>query len=145
MLLGNELIEKQENRSSRVDRHGGRHVTQRDTVEEAPHVVEAVDRHTHLAHLPGGQWCVGVETHLGRKVECNAEPGLSGFEEVFESTVRLGSRAKPGVLAHGPQPPPVHGRIRAAGEGVLPRLSYPPGIGWIRVDDVDFDVTASAT
>src|SRR5262249_11428989 len=47
--------------------------------------------------------------------------GRPVLEEVAEARVRLLGGAETGVLPHGPETPPVHRRLDAAREGVLPR------------------------
>ena len=62
---------------------------------------------------------VGVVAHLGRQVEGDRQPGLALLEEVAEAPVRLLGGREAGVLAHRPEPAPVHRRLDAAGERVL--------------------------
>src|SRR4029453_5119306 len=78
-------------------------------------------------------------------VEGDTEPGLAVLQQVAEAGVGLGGRPEAGVLAHRPGPPAVHGRVDAAGEGVLARLPQGrPGVepGQIRgpVDHLHRDV-----
>jgi hypothetical protein len=44
LLLADELVEQQQHSRRRVDRHRGRDLVERDAVEDAPHVVDRVDR-----------------------------------------------------------------------------------------------------
>ena len=87
-----------------------------------------------LPDLALGARMVGVEAHLRRQVERHAEPGLALIEQEPEARVRLVGRGHAGVLAHRPQPTPVHGRIRPSGEGVgagAPQVAF--GIESVRL------------
>src|SRR5207237_4634032 len=64
-------------------------------------------------------WAVRVVAHLGRKIEGGGEPRLPRFEEVVEAAVRLLRGSEAGVLPHGPEPSPIHGRLDASGVRVL--------------------------
>ena len=66
---------------------------------------------------------VGVDAHLGRQVERDAQSGLSGGEQMSEPAVRFRGRTESGVLAHRPEPSAVHRRLHAARERI------PAGIG----------------
>ena len=77
------------------------------------------DGHAGLPDLAGRQRVVAVVADLRRQVEGHAQPGLALAEQVLETLVGLSGRAIAGVLAHGPEAAAVHGRLHAAGEGVL--------------------------
>ena len=51
LLLADELVEQQQQRGGRVDRHRRRHLVERDAVEQDPHVLDRVDRDADLADL----------------------------------------------------------------------------------------------
>ena len=51
LLLADELVEQQQARGRRVDRHRGGHLVERDAVEHAAHVVDRVDGHAGAADL----------------------------------------------------------------------------------------------
>ena len=74
------------------------------------------------ADLALGLGRVGVVAHLGRQVEGDRQAGLALLEQVAEALgwSRLGGR-EAGVLAHRPEPAPVHRRLDAAGERELAR------------------------
>jgi hypothetical protein len=57
---------------------------------------------------------IAVIPHLGGKVEGHAEPGLSLLQQVLVALVGVLRAAEPRVLAHGPEPPPVHGGLDPA-------------------------------
>ena len=68
-----------------------------------------------LPTSPFGAGVVGVVAHLGRQVEGARQPRLTRPEEELEALVGLLGRPEPGVLAHGPEPAPVHRRVDAPG------------------------------
>ena len=108
LLLGDELVEEQEQRRRRVDRHRRRDLVERDPVEQDLHVGERVDRDAGAADLALGPRVVRVEPELGRQVEGDREPGLPPLEQVAVARVRLLGRGEPGVLADRPRPSAVH-------------------------------------
>ncbi len=123
LLLGDQLVEQQQHRRRRVDRHRGGHLAERDLVEQDPHVLERVDRHPDLADLAGHSRRVGVVAHLGRQVERHRESGRAVRDQLAIARVGLRGGAETGVLPHGPGPLGVHRGVRAAGERKLPRLA----------------------
>src|SRR5690606_5701046 len=72
----------------------------------------------------------------------HAETRGALLQQVAVPPVGLLGGAEAGVLAHGPQPAPVHGGIHTPGEGVLPREAVPfldascvvSGVQWLDVD-----------
>src|SRR4029079_14954088 len=105
-------------------------VAEREAIKEDLHVGEAADRDADPPDLAGRLLRVGVVTHLRRQVEGDGQPRLALLEEVPEPAVRLLGRREPGVLAHRPEPAPVHRRLDATREG---RLAGDPKIG-LRVE-----------
>jgi hypothetical protein len=79
---------------------------------------------------------VRVVAHLGRQIEGDREARLTGLQQVPESRVRLLGAAEPGVLAHRPQPLPIHPGIDATREGELSRSTEVPGY-------IEFDILRS--
>ena len=122
LLLRDQLVEQQEHRARRVDRHRGGHLVERQPVEKHPHVVDRVDRDADLADLAVRDRLVAVVAHLGRQVEGHAEAAGAGLDELVVPLVRLLGGAEPGVLPHRPRAAGVHRRIHASGVGVLARL-----------------------
>ena len=121
LLLADELVEQQQHRRGRVDRHRRRDLVERDAVEGRPHVVERVDRHAGAADLAQAARVVGVQAELRRQVEGHREPGRAVGEQVLVALVGLLRRGVAGVLAHRPQPLAVH-------LGCTPRVNgYSPG------------------
>ncbi len=102
-----------------VDRHRGRDLVRAGSVEEDLHVGQGIDGDADLADFAVGHGRIGVVAHLGRQVEGDREAGLPGAEEVVVALVGFLGRAEAGILAHGPEPAAVHGRLHAAGIGVL--------------------------
>ena len=89
---------------------------ERDPGEQLVHVRQGIDGHADPADLALGQGMVGVVAHLGREVEGDAQAADSLAQEVVVAPVGLGRGAKTGVLAHGPEPSPVHRRLDATGK-----------------------------
>ena len=117
--LRHELVEEQQQRRGRVDRHRRRDLVERNAVEQDLHVGERVDRDAGAADLACGVRIVGVVPELGRQVERDRQPRLAAGEQVAIALVRLLGRGEPGVLADRPGPAPVHVRVRAARERKL--------------------------
>ena len=93
---------------------------------------------------------VGVAAHLRGEVEGDGEAGLAVLREVLEAGVGLLGGAETSVLAHGPGLAAVHGRVGAAGVGVLARV--PELLGVVEafeivgpVDGFDLDPGLRAT
>ena len=61
-----------------------------------------------LADLAVGDRVVGVEAHLGRQVERDAQPAGAGGDQLVVALVRLLGGAEAGVLAHRPRAGPVY-------------------------------------
>ena len=123
LLFADQLIEQQQRRGRRVDRHRRRHLVERQIGQQVAHVLQRRDGDADLAHLALGAHVVGVVTHLGRQVEGARQAGLTGLQEELETQVRRGGRTEAGVLAHRPESSPVHRGLDAAGVGVLPRAA----------------------
>src|SRR5882762_4920691 len=66
---------------------------------------------------------VRIHPHLRRKIEGHGEPGSALLEQVPVATVALFGGTKAGILAHGPQTPPVHIGINAPRVGKFARLT----------------------
>ncbi len=139
LLLGDELVEQQQHRARRVDRHGRRHLAERDAAEQHAHVVDRVDRDAHLADLAVRDRLVGVVAHLRRQVEGDAEAAGACGDELVVALVGLLGGAEPGVLAHGPRAAGVHVRVHAAGvrelAGLAELLGGVPALQGVRTVD----------
>ncbi len=125
LLLGHELVEQQEDGRGGVDGHRGRDLVQGQVGEQQAHVGEGVNGHPHLAHLALGARVVRVEPHLGGEVEGTRQSRLPCAQEELEPFVGVLGRAEPGVLAHGPQPAPVHAGVDATRVRLAPGLAEP--------------------
>ena len=64
---------------------------------------------------PSASAMVRVVAHLGRQVEGDAQAADALAQKVVIAPVGLGRGAKTGILAHGPEPAPVHRRLDATG------------------------------
>ena len=89
--------------------------------KRASDVVERVHGDALAPDLAQRARVVGVVAHEGRHVEVHAEPRLALLDEVAEAAVGVLARAEARDLAHGPEPPAVHRRIRPARVRVLAR------------------------
>ena len=72
-----------------------------------------------LADLAQRHRVVGVVADLRGQVEGDGQPGLPCVEQEAVARVGLFGGGVPGVLAHRPQAPAVHGRLHAARERVF--------------------------
>ena len=118
LLVGDKLVEQQQDRRRGVDRHRGGHAVEGKPGKQAAHVVDRVDGHTDLADLALCKRVVGVVSHLGGQVEGARQPGLAGLEQELETFVGLLGRPEPGVLAHRPEPASVHVALNSPRVGV---------------------------
>jgi hypothetical protein len=123
LLLADELVEQQENRSRSVDGHRRGHLVQRNLVEHAAHVLDGVDGHAGAADLAQAEGVVRVPAQLRRQVERHRQTGGAVLEQIAEALVGLGCRRVTRVLAHGPGAAAVHVLADASGERVMTRLA----------------------
>ena len=119
-FLGHRDIHGQKDRRRGVDGHGGADLVEGDPFEEELHIGQGIDGHAHFAHFALRQGMIGIISDLGGQIEGDRKPGLPLFQKEFIPPVGLFRRGKPGILAHGPDPPPVHGRLDAARKRVFP-------------------------
>ena len=130
LALGDELVEEEEQCGRRVDRHRGRDLVERDSVEQRLHVAERVDRDARAADLALCERVVGVVAELRREVERDREAGLPALEQVAEARVRLLRRAVARVLADRPRTAAVHRLVGPRVNGNSPgRLELAPAAG----------------
>ena len=118
LLLRRDDVEREHDRGGAVDRQRHPDLAEVDPRVEVLHVVERVDRDALAADLAEAERRVGVVAHQRRHVERGREPGLALLEQVAEALVGLDRGAEAGELAHRPQPPAVHRRVRAARERI---------------------------
>ena len=125
LLLADQLVEQQQHRRRRVDRHRRGHLVERDAVEHAAHVVDRVDRHAGAPHLALAERVVRVAAELGGQVEGHREAGGAVLDQVVEALVGLLRAGVARVLAHRPRAAAVHVRVHAARVGVLAGRAEP--------------------
>jgi hypothetical protein len=125
LLLADQLVEQQQDRRRSVDRHRGGDAVERDLVEADPHVLDRVDRDPGAADLAVAERVVGVAAELGGQVEGHREAGRAVLDQVAVTLVGVLGGGEAGVLAHGPEPVPVHPLVDAAGERRLTGLAEP--------------------
>jgi hypothetical protein len=121
--LGGGDVEGEHDGGGRVDGHRHGHLAEIDAGEERLHVVERVDGGALAADLAERALMVGVVAHERGHVEGGGQPGLPVVEQVAEALVGLLAGAEAGELAHGPQPPAIHGGVDSARERKLTRPS----------------------
>ena len=130
LAFRDELVEKQEQRRRRVDRHRRRDVGERDAGEQDLHVGERVDRDAGAADLAERTRIVGVVAELRRQVERDRESRLAVVEQIAVALVRLLRARETGVLTDRPRLAAVHVRVRPARERRLARrLERPRRVG----------------
>ena len=66
LFFGDELIQQQQDRRGRVDRHRRRHFVQREVGQQEAHVVDRIDGDADLADLALSARVIGVVAHLRR-------------------------------------------------------------------------------
>ena len=108
LLLGDELVEQQQDRGRGVDRHRRRDLVEGDPVEQSAHVLERVDRDTDFADLAFGTGMIGVEPIWVGRSKAHESPVCPAAEQELEALVRRLGRSEAGVLAHRPEAAPVH-------------------------------------
>ncbi|MPL92518.1 hypothetical protein SDC9_38619 [bioreactor metagenome] len=119
LFLPHADVHGEENARGSVDRHGGGDLVQGDLVEKDFHVLKTVNGHSHFSAFTLGHGVVGIVAYLGGKVEGHGKAGRSLGEEIAVSLVGLFGGGESRILAHGPEPAPVHGRLDASRKGVL--------------------------
>ncbi len=102
LLLGDDLVEREQPHRGRVDRHRRVHGVERDPVEQPPHLPQVRDRHADLADLAARERVVRVVAGLGRQVEGHRESGLALRQVRPVERVGVRRRAVPGVGPHHP-------------------------------------------
>ena len=112
-------VQGQQDRRRRIDGHRCRDFRQFDAVEQALHVLDGVDRHTHLAHLARGQRMIRIQPDLRGQIEGHREARGAIRQQIFVALVRFLGVAHARILAHGPEAAAVHGGLYAAGEGIF--------------------------
>jgi hypothetical protein len=125
LALGGDEVHAEDGHGGPADGHRRGDVPERDVPEEDLHVGRRVDRHTAVPDLAQGARVVGVAAHERRHVEGDGEPAPAVAEDHLVALVGLLGVPEPGELPDGPRPPPVAGRVQAAGEGVLTRPADP--------------------
>ena len=69
LALAGQLVQEQQHRGGRVDRHRRRRLAHRDALEEALHVLDRVDRDAGAADLTEALRIIRIKAELGRQVE----------------------------------------------------------------------------
>ena len=119
LLLGRGDVHGPDDGRRAVDGHAGRHLVERDAVEEDLHVGQAADGHAALAELAQCLRRVRVVAHQCRQVECHREAHVALAQQVLVAGVGLLGAAEPGKHAHRPRLAAVERRVDTASIGVL--------------------------
>ena len=124
LLLADELVEQQQHRRRRVDRHRRRDLIERDRVEGRAHVVDRVDGHPGAADLAQAARVVGVQAELRGQVEGHRQAGRSVREQVAVALVGLlGRRVARATGASSTAACGIHLAMHAARVGKGARLA----------------------
>ena len=125
LLLGRDDVAGQHRQHGAVHGHRDRDPVERDAVEEDLHVLDRIDGHAGLAHVALHARVVGVVAAVGGQVEGHRDALAAAGERLLVEGVGFLGGGEPGVLADGPGPDRVHGRLRPAHE----RLEARQGVG----------------
>ena len=117
LLLARDDVEGHDRQHRAVHGHADRHLAQRNAVEQQFHVLDAVDRDPGLADIARHARMVAVVAAVGGEVEGDAQALLPGGKVAAIEGVRFLGGREAGILADGPGPTRIHGRIRPAGVG----------------------------
>src|SRR5438445_7422333 len=124
LFHSNGDVERKQNGCGSVDCHAGAYFSKVDSLEETSHVMDAADRNSYPANFPCRPRMVRIEAELCWKVKRCAEPGLAVRYQILETPIGFLSRTKPRVLAHCPQPVPIHSIVDAPRIRELARPSH---------------------
>ncbi len=114
-------IHGQEDGRRRIDGHRSGDPVQGNAVKHGLHVHQGVDSYTYFSYLSRAQGMIGIVADLGWKVEGHTETRLTMIQEISVALVGLLRSGKAGVLPHGPEPAPIHGRLYSPCKGVFTR------------------------
>ncbi len=128
LLFGHGDIHGQEDGRRCIDGHRSGDPVQGNTVKDGLHVRQGVDGYTNFSHLSRAQGMIGIVADLGWKVEGHAETRLAMIQEISVALVGLLRSGKAGVLPHGPEPAPIHGRLYSPCKGIFTRKAQLFGI-----------------
>ena len=148
LAFGNRNVQGKQDRRRRVDGHRRGDFCQVDAVKEALHVFDGVDSHSYFPDFTNGQRIVRIQPDLSRKVKGYGKAGGAVGQEVLVTLIGFFGIAHARVLAHRPEPAPVHCGLHAASEGILAGIAnfsfkiVPLKIGG-RVNTVDWNVRGS--
>ena len=121
LLLRDNEVHRPENRRRGRNRHGRRHISERDSVEQLLHVGKRRNGDAALSDLAFGHRVIAVVTHQCRQIEGHRKAGLPLVEEKTKPPVRLFRSPVASELPHRPQTLAVHARVDAASVRRLPR------------------------
>lgn len=114
ILLARDHEQRQHRQHRAVHRHRDADLVERDLVEEDFHVLDAVDRHTGLAHIARDARVVAVVATVRGQIESHADALPAGGQRLLVERVRCLGGREAGVLADRPGTNGIHRRLRAA-------------------------------
>ncbi len=119
LLFRRRNVEGPDDGGGAVDRHRSADVLERNAVEERFHVTQAGDGDAAASDLALGALVPRVDAHERRHVERHGESGATLTQQVLVALVRFARGPEAGELAHRPQSPTVHVRVRSTREREL--------------------------
>ena len=114
LLLCSHDVTGQHGQNCAIHRHGNRHLVQRNLIEQNFHVLDRIDGHTRLAHIPRHAGVVRVVTAVGGQVKCHRHALPPCGQGLSIKRVRFLRRRKTSVLPNGPRSDGIHGGLGAA-------------------------------
>src|SRR5437867_7090807 len=76
LFHSNRNVERKKDWRGGVDCHASADLSKVDALEETPHIIDAADCDSDSSNLSSSPGMIRVQTELGWKVECRAEPSL---------------------------------------------------------------------
>ncbi len=121
LFFRHHQVHGQEDNGRGVDRHGGAHFVQGNAGKQGFHVGQGIDGHSYFTHFSFGQGMIGIQADLGEQVKSYAQARLPLRKQVLVASVGFCGAGKAGVLAHSPEPTPVHVALHPPGKGIFSR------------------------
>ena len=111
-----------QNRDHRaIHRHRHRHFVERDAVKQDFHILDRINGHTGLAHIPHHAGVITVIAAVGGQIKCHRHALLPRRQRLAVKGIAFLCRGKPCILPDGPRAARIHGGFHPAGKRRLPR------------------------
>jgi hypothetical protein len=114
LFFGGHDVERHDRQHRAVHGHRDAHLIERNPGEEDSHVVDRINRDSRHADVAEHARIVGVVAAVGRQVERDGEPLLTGGEVASIERIALFGGREARVLTNGPRLLHVHRRVRSA-------------------------------